>query len=205
MTLRRFFHNGYKIYKLAINRAFSSKNLFYTNVFLSIGISTTGDFLEQCFELYTKEIDKLDHARTAQMAFSGLTAGVICHNWYIFLDKIIIGRTFDMVIKKLLLDQFICSPIVIMSFFATVAIFEENPFENFTDEVRDKFWILYKAEWYVWPPAQIINFYFLPTKYRVLYDNTISLGYDIYTSHIKHSKSIKHSHKEHKDDKADKT
>lgn len=78
-----------------------------------------------------------------------------------------------------------------MSFFATVAIFEENPIENFTDEVRDKFWTLYKAEWVVWPPAQLINFYFLPTKYRVMYDNAISLGYDIYTSHVKHDKSFK--------------
>ncbi|CAK1544984.1 unnamed protein product [Leptosia nina] len=192
MTLRRLFNKGYKTYQSAAKRAFNRKNLFYTNVLLSIGLSTTGDFLEQNFELYVKEIDKYDYGRTTQMALSGMTTGIICHNWYIFLDKIIIGRTFDMVIKKLLLDQFICSPIVIMSFFATVAIFEEQPLENFTDEVKDKFWILYKAEWYVWPPAQIINFYFLPTKYRVLYDNTISLGYDVYTSHIKHYKTQKH-------------
>lgn len=85
-----------------------------------------------------------------------------------------------------MLDQLICSPLIILSFFATVAIFEDDPMENFTEEVKDKFWILYKAEWVVWPPAQIINFYFLPTRYRVLYDNTISLGYDIYTSKVKH-------------------
>ncbi|KPJ07269.1 Mpv17-like protein 2 [Papilio machaon] len=127
-----------------------------------------------------------DFHRTSQMAITGLTAGVICHHWYIFLDKVIIGKSLEMVIKKLLLDQFICSPLIIFSFFATVAILEENPLESFTHEVQSKFWTLYKAEWFVWPPAQIINFYFLPTKYRVLYDSTISLGYDIYTSHIKH-------------------
>lgn len=46
---------------------------------------------------------------------------------------------------------------------------------------------LYLAEWFLWPPAQIINFCFLPTKYRVVYDNTISIVYDIYTSHVKHN------------------
>ena len=43
---------------------------------------------------------------------------------------------------------------------------------------------LYIAEWLLWPPAQFINFYFLPTRYRVLYDNTVSLVYDVYTSHV---------------------
>jgi protein Mpv17 len=38
----------------------------------------------------------------------------------------------------------------------------------------------------VWPPAQVINFYLLPTRFRVLYDNTISLGYDVYTSYVAH-------------------
>lgn len=32
--------------------------------------------------------------------------------------------------------------------------------------------------------AQVINFWILPNRYRVLYDNTISLGYDVYTSMV---------------------
>ena len=43
------------------------------------------------------------------------------------------------------------------------------------------------AEWFIWPPAQFVNFYFLPTRFRVIYDNAISLGYDMYTSHVKNS------------------
>lgn len=53
-------------------------------------------------------------------------------------------------------------------------------------EIVQKGWMLYAAEWMIWPPAQVINFYWLPTRYRVLYDSTISLGYDVYTSYIKH-------------------
>ena len=48
---------------------------------------------------------------------------------------------------------------------------------------------LYLAEWFIWPPAQFVNFYFLPTRFRVVYDNVISLGYDMYTSNVKNSKS----------------
>lgn len=200
MAIRRFISRAYRTYKQAKEDAFNRNNLFYTNVLLSTVISITGDALEQNYEIHTGEIDKIDLERTLQMGVSGSIAGVICHNWYNFLDRIIIGRSLKMVMKKLMLDQLICSPIVIMSFFATIAVFEEHPLENFTEEVRDKFWVLYKAEWVVWPPAQIINFYLLPTRYRVLYDNIISLGYDIYTSQVKHSKPHKpHVHtKEHK-------
>ena len=48
---------------------------------------------------------------------------------------------------------------------------------------------LYMVEWVVWPPAQFFNFYILPTRFRVLYDNVISLGYDMYTSHVKYRDS----------------
>lgn len=196
MTFRRIFSRAVQHYKSVVSTAFGPKNLFYTNVLLSMGLSTMGDLLEQSYEIHTNEISKYDLERTSHMAISGGTAGVICHNWYIFLDKILIGRSIYVVIKKLLLDQCICSPIIILSFFASVALFEDDPLENFTEEVRDKFWTLYVAEWVVWPPAQIFNFYFLPTRYRVLYDNTISLGYDIYTSKVKHDKSLKKTKKE---------
>lgn len=189
MTVRRFFSKAYTTYKQAVDDAFNRRNLFYTNILLSTLISVAGDSIEQRYELQKRAIDKVDLERTIHMGFSGSIAGVICHHWYNFLDKVIIGKSAAMVFKKLCLDQFVCSPIVILSFFATVAIFEDKPIESFTDEVKEKFWILYKAEWVVWPPAQIINFYFLPTRFRVLYDNTISLGYDVYTSNVKHLKT----------------
>lgn len=170
--------------------AFSDKYLIYTNVTISVTLSAVGDIIEQQYEIYKKEQEKLDMKRTLHMACSGAALGVLCHNWYKILDKFIIGKTTDMVIKKLLLDQVIFSPIMIITFFGSVALFEDDPYQNFKEEVQDKFITLYRAEWMVWPPAQIINFYFLPTRFRVLYDNTISLGYDVYTSQVKHNKSL---------------
>lgn len=54
----------------------------------------------------------------------------------------------------------------------------------FVNELRHKGVLLYLSEWLVWPPAQMINFFFLPTRFRVLYDNSISLLYDVYASHV---------------------
>ncbi|XP_026762758.2 mpv17-like protein 2 isoform X2 [Galleria mellonella] len=178
-------------FKRILKVAFSDKYLFYTNVTISMGLSSLGDICEQHYEIYIDQQEKFDIKRTMHMAFSGVAVGVLCHNWYKVLDKLIVGKTLDMVAKKLFLDQMVFSPIMIVTFFGSLALFEENPLENFKEEVKDKFVTLYRAEWMVWPPAQIVNFYFLPTRYRVLYDNTISLGYDVYTSQVKHNKSLK--------------
>ncbi|XP_011330150.1 mpv17-like protein 2 isoform X2 [Ooceraea biroi] len=139
---------------------FSPKNLLYTNVGISITLSGTGDILEQHYEILKGEWDRWSFIRTRNMAISGLSIGIVCHYWYNFLDAKMAGRT--------------------------IALLENSSLAEFKDEVRRKAHRLYIAEWVIWPPAQVVNFYFLPTRYRVLYDNTISLGYDIYTSHVKH-------------------
>lgn len=64
-------------------------------------------------------------------------------------------------------------------------------FGEIIEEAKQKAWKLYLAEWMIWPPAQFINFYLLSTKYRVLFDNTLSLGYDVYTSKVKHDSEDK--------------
>lgn len=169
-------------------KAFSPKYLLLTNCCISISLSSVGDILEQQYELYKKDIEAYSSKRTAHMAFSGLTVGIVCHYWYRYIDKRIPGKSLSVVLRKVLWDQVICSPIVISTFFLTLGILEASSKEQILREIKEKAMRLYIAEWTVWPPAQIINFYFLPNKYRILYDNTISLGYDVYTSKVKHGK-----------------
>lgn len=121
------------------------------------------------------------------MSVSGMTIGIVCHYWYNFLDGRIAGRTIGIVLKKVIIDQLVCSPLCIGTFFLTLALLENDSLAELKDEIRKKAYKLYIAEWIIWPPAQVINFYFLPTRYRVFYDSTISLGYDIYTSHVKYN------------------
>lgn len=166
--------------------AFSRKYLLYTNVTISLSLSGVGDILEQHLEIIQGKQDKWDPKRTKRMMVSGVTVGIMCHYYYLILDKRLVGRTVKVLTKKLLIDQFVCSPLCVSIFLSTLAYLEGSSFEDFWEEVKRKAWRLYAAEWVVWPPAQIINFYFLPTKYRILYDSTISLGYDIYTSYVKH-------------------
>lgn len=160
--------------------------LLYTNVGISVSLSGVGDTLEQHYEILSNQKKEWERSRTMRMSISGMTVGVICHNWYKYLDSKFPGRTVRIVARKVMIDQIICSPLCIATFFITLGILEQASWAETKKEIKDKAWRLYAAEWVVWPPAQVINFYILPLRYRVLYDNTISLGYDVYTSYVKH-------------------
>ncbi|KAI8036687.1 mpv17-like protein 2 [Drosophila gunungcola] len=168
--------------------AFCPKYLLYTNIGISVGLSMVGDTMEQTYERVIGELPAWNRIRTVRMGISGLTVGVVCHYWYQYLDYLFPKRNFKVVIVKILLDQFICSPFYIAVFFLTMAVLEHNSWEELQEEIRDKALILYMAEWTVWPLAQFINFLLIKPQYRVFYDNTISLGYDIYTSQVKYRK-----------------
>ncbi|KAL0131902.1 hypothetical protein PUN28_003039 [Cardiocondyla obscurior] len=167
-------------------RLFSSKNLLFTNIGISITLSALGDVLEQHYEILKGEWDRWSCIRTRNMSISGMSIGVVCHYWYNYLDTRLPGRTIGIVLKKVIIDQLVCSPLCLSTFFLTLALLENNSLAEFKDEVKKKAYKLYIAEWIIWPPAQVINFYFLPTQYRVFYDSMISLGYDVYTSHVKY-------------------
>lgn len=179
----------YRIFNKLLNRAFSDKYLLLTNVGISVTLSGVGDVIEQNYEMITKNNDCWNHVRTRNMSVSGFTIGIFCHAWYRYLDKFIPGYSLRIVMKKVVVDQFIASPICISIFFLTLAALEKTSKTELVSEIKDKAWKLYAAEWMIWPPAQFINFYVLPYKYRVLFDNGISLCYDIFTSHVKYDTS----------------
>lgn len=166
-----------------LNTAFN-KHLFATNVMISLTLSGVGDILQQHHNIQKGKQKAWDAARTRHMTCSGITVGALCHHWYNLLDRKLPGRTAKVVAKKLLVDQLLFSPVCLVTFFLSLGFFKGGDWEDFLTDLREKSWRLYAAEWVVWPPAQLVNFCWLPTKYRVLYDNTISLMYDVYTSHV---------------------
>lgn len=177
-------------------KLFSSNFLFFTNTGLSFGLSGLGDLIQQKIELQKAvSKQKINWSRTVHMSTSfGLTAGVLCHFWYSFLDRSLPGKTLRVVIQKVAVDQVVFSPLCIAAcLLVSQGLHSPSSFTSTLSLLGDSLQLggrLYLAEWCIWPPAQFLNFLLLPPHLRVAYDNLVSLGYDCYTSHLVHSKDL---------------
>lgn len=163
-----------------------SKHLLATNLTISIGFSALGDIVEQIIELVSREIKQWDRLRTLKLASTGFTVGFVCHYWYLFLERVYPHNRRGQVLKKIILNQIVLSPVCILIFFATLAIMEASDKQRLIHDLNTKGKDIFMAELFIWPPASLINFYFVPFKFRILYDSITSLGFDIYNSYVVH-------------------
>ncbi|XP_053207448.1 mpv17-like protein 2 [Panonychus citri] len=137
--------------------------------------------------------EKFNFTRNLHMSAAGFTTGLVTHVWYILLDRYLgTKKCLKLVTVKVLLDQIMFSPVNLAVYFGTVAICEQSTFRKFKDELIEKgMENIYLWEWAIWPPAQYINFYILPLRYRILFDNIISLGFDIYSPYVKYKTELR--------------
>ncbi|XP_041086234.1 mpv17-like protein 2 [Polyodon spathula] len=126
---------------------FNGRFLLVTNTVSCGSMLAVGDTIQQARESRKNPGTKWDWTRTGRMLAIGCSMGPFMHYWYMWLDRVYVGRALKTATKK--------------------------------------------ADWCVWPPAQMINFYFLPANLRVIYVNVITLGWDTYLSYLKHRKDGK--------------
>jgi Mpv17 / PMP22 family len=199
---------------------FGRNNLLMTNCLISAAMGAAGDVIQQYYDILRhsrhtvsdvdgdvqsrvsedkKRRDSEEKTiayvpmRTLHMTCAGLTTGVVSHWWYIYLDKWLgRRRTLAMTLSKVLLDQIVFSPVNLAVYFSTLSIVERSGFKRFKEELIEKGMShIYLVEWFIWPPAQFFNFYCLPLRYRILFDNVISFGFDIYCPYVKYKTQLK--------------
>ncbi|XP_010212862.1 PREDICTED: mpv17-like protein 2 [Tinamus guttatus] len=110
----------------------------------------------------------------------GCSMGPLMHYWYLWLDGAFPASGFKSirtVLKKVLIDQLVASPALGVWYFLG---------KSAATRLMAALLKAERADWCVWPAAQLLNFLFLPPKYRVAYVNVVTLGWDTYLSYLKH-------------------
>ncbi|KAM5237979.1 mpv17-like protein 2 [Ctenodactylus gundi] len=176
---------------------FQGRALLVTNTLGCGTLMAAGDAARQSWEIHARPGQAFSPRRSASMFAVGCTMGPFLHYWYLWLDGFFPAAGFrglPNIIRKVLVDQMVASPLLGVWYFLGVGCLEGQTLEHSYRELREKFWDLYKADWCVWPAAQLVNFLFVPSQFRVTYINALTLGWDTYLSYLKYRVSTVGGH-----------
>lgn len=101
--------------------------------------------------------------------------------WYRVLAKYIGTTGKDVALKKVLLDQLIFAPTMMVIFLSTLSIIQHRPCKILEKIERDYVDIMI-ANYRVWPLVQLVNFYLVPTNYQVLLVQSVAILWNTYIS-----------------------
>jgi Mpv17 / PMP22 family len=152
----------------------------------SCGIAFFGDVLSQNL-LSTQDFDY--HRLLKYSVVGGFLVGPVLHYWYGFVGVRIPGNTLRVTLMRLAIDQLVFSPCFTACFVASLTIMNREPVMQKLNQ--DLFHIV-QAGWVVWTPMMFINFKFVPSKYQVLFSNSIGLIWNIYLSKASNKKVFDH-------------
>ncbi|KAI1301199.1 Mpv17-like protein 2 [Halotydeus destructor] len=167
-----------------LNKAYSPQYLVYTNI-ASGGLMMAGAETALIkLEGYVAGEDKpLDWTRIRSMGYGGLVFGTLGHYWYTFLDRRFPGNSLRTVAKKVACE-IPAGPPFALAFFVVVGQFRNKSLIDSWTSFKEGLTFILIADWGFYLPLQILNFRYLPPKYRYLYVVFINGFYDCAFAYI---------------------
>jgi len=124
-----------------------------------------------------------DMKRTFRFAFMGLMfVGPMYHIWLDFLGKHYGGSSATAAFKRVMLDQLVFTPFMIPGFMISILLLEGRHVNDIIIALYRDVIDAYITNIFIWVPALLINFKYIPGKWRVLFSNCVSFGWNSYLS-----------------------
>ncbi|CAD5125525.1 unnamed protein product [Dimorphilus gyrociliatus] len=153
-------------------------------------LMSAGDLIAQIF-IEKKSFKDYDAQRTIRFGFVGLfIAGPSMHYWYRWLDKVIITpkKCLKAATKKTLLDQLVFLPVYLGGYIGVMGALRNEKFKEINEKITRDFSPLLINSYQIWPVVQILNFHYVPLKYRIFLINIVGLAWNTYIGYCAETK-----------------
>ena len=109
----------------------------------------------------------------------------VAHNWLKLLERMVpitpsSTYRFPRVMGKVAIDLTVIGPLFVTGFLLVRGLLSSLPFLEIKQGIEENFKPIYERNVVVWYPAQLINFYFVPLPFRVLYHNSVLFCWNTY-------------------------
>lgn len=155
-----------------------------------------------------------DPVRTLRFAVFGAALGPIIGAWMRLLERAIPMRALTsstlsgpgkggmmgkmgkrtmtiQLVKRVMADQILMAPLGLAFFVTAMGFMEGRSVEEIGDKFKDMYTPALLSNWKVWPLAQAINFRLMPLQYRVPFQSTCGIAWNVYLS-LLNAKDQKH-------------
>lgn len=127
---------------------------------------------------HARPVNIFSHPRCLQ---GGALVAPVLGIWYGQLNTMITGTGVGSAVAKTVLDQGFFAPVFVALFLSSLLMLDRTP-ELIGPKLRQDLAPTVVANWSLWIPGQLFNFYFVPASLNLLCSNCISLIWCTYLS-----------------------
>jgi len=134
-----------------------------------------GDVISQTIVL--QDITAIDLRQTTTFAIAGLIfVGPAVRGCLVAIDKMF-GPTSNIKVlsKKLFVDQILIAPVFLVCYISVLTLLKTMSFQEVMPELKKNYLNVLSMNYKFWPVVQMLNYYFVPLTYRVLFGSSASL------------------------------
>lgn len=100
----------------------------------------------------------------------------------VIAERLFPGTLAKQLAKKVTCDQILFTPVILSCFLLINEGLMGNGISGGLSKIQADFSTMLVANWSVWIPAQLMNFYFIPLNYRVVFIQVVALFWNMYVS-----------------------
>lgn len=158
----------------------NSKYPIITQACVGFILLGTGDIVRQ--QVVAKHGRHHNVYQTLWMALIGFCyVGPLLRYWYAFLDRNILSTGFRGAAYKAMTDQIVFSPLFLASMINLLK--RPSSLQESRKLMTNEYIKVLKTNYKIWPFVQLLTFSVIPPSYRIIFVNTIAIGWNTYISY----------------------